>query len=207
MAELVNNVFTKIYYWIVLSGLFYIGCMLGMGIFGLLPSLITIRSIHHQAKGNYQLIRFNHFWKEFKENLSRQWFQSAVYIVSILLILWGIWFTSQFKGIIFLVSLFIQAALCLILIHSLGAQAQLEQVIEASSLNLFKLSMIHFFITPKITILNLIFNFIGLVLMFLIPAVAWLFFIPIWINIFTPIYTNAFIERGWVNESENFISE
>lgn len=207
MAELVNSVFIKIYYWVLLSGLFYIGCVLGIGIFGLLPSLITVLSIHRYAKGNYQLIRFKHFLNEFKVNLRENWLWSSLYFISILLVLWGIWFTSQFKGIIFLISLSIQAAFCLILIHSLGAHAQLKQVIEASSFDFFKLSLIHFFITPRITVLNLIFNLASLMLIFIMPAVAFLFLMPIWLNIFTPIYNKAFIERGWVNESESFISE
>lgn len=207
MAELVNNVFTKIYYWIVLSALFYMGCILGAGIFGALPSLITTLLIHRHAQGNYQLIRFNHFWSEYKVNLKETWLWSCMYIMSILLILWGIWFTSQFKGIIFLISLTIQATVSLILIQSLGAHAQLNQVIEASSLDLFKLSLIHFFITPKITLLNVVYNFIGLVLVFLMPALAFMFLIPIWLGIFTPLYNNVFIERGWVNEEENFVSE
>lgn len=207
MANFVTNIMSKIYYWIILSGYFYLGLFLGLGIFGFLPSLTTVVSLHLEADNQFQLIRFKDYWKQYKWNFKQAWGDSLFYSIAIALILWMIWFTSQFQGFIFLVSIVIQLGIFVILCLSLLAEAQLRQGIDSDFLNFKKLAFIQFFSFPKTTFSNLVYGFFIMMTLVTMPAIVFFFAVPIWVNLFTRLYQKSYVESGWIDESREYLPE
>lgn len=207
MANFVTNIISKIYYWIVLSGYFYLGLFLGLGIFGVLPSLTAVVSLHMEADNQFQMIRFKDYWREYKWNLKQSWGDSLFYSIAITLILWMIWFTSQFQGFIFLMSIVIQLGIFVILSFSLLAEAQLRQGIDSNFFNFKKLAFIQFFSFPKLTFTNLVYGFFVMMTLITMPAIVFFFAISIWVSLFTLMYQQTYIESGWIDEPREYLSK
>lgn len=185
MESRFNEAIHRIYYFLKLNLMLVLGFLLG----GCLLSSLTVGiSLHLEAKNNAALLTFKQWWNKVKIEYKQTAIISWLYNLCIILLLWALFVTSQLKGIVFLMSWFVQVALLIGCVLTMLAEAQLRQYYEGASWQITKLSWMQLFMSPKANIGTLLLGFIlGLVSM-QFPAIVFLTGWAIWISFMTSIY-------------------
>lgn len=193
MEEHINDFIHKIYYFLKLSLLVNLGWLLG---FCGLTALAAAVDTHQAAQNQEGQLSIRYWWQTYKAIFKVTWHLSWAYNLTSIFLLWLIWFTSQFKGLVFLMALFIQIAALGLVILTAVIHANLYPYIEASIKNQVSLAVSLAFVT---TIPNILFFaylvFIALVFRAM-PALVVFLGSGLAIRIFHPLYLKYWRDLG-----------
>lgn len=161
-----------VYYCFKLSMMFWLSLSLG------LCGLSTLMAIGHvkQISQNQPSLLTWQSWKNcFFPILKSTWWQSWTYTIVLWFLVWLIWFTSQFMGIIFLIGIFIQASFFLIVLLTLIGHGLLTTYVESSPINYLKLAFMQVFIATKANAMILFYLVMCLMIGQYFPAIIFFF--------------------------------
>lgn len=185
MESRFNDAIHRIYYFLKLNLMVVMGFLMG----GCILSSLTVGiSLHLEAQNNAALLTFKKWWQkvlsEYKQTAWISWFYNLLFI----LLLWALFVTSQFKGLLFLMSWFVQVAMLIGCVLAMLAEAQLRQYYEGDQWQITKLAWMQMFMSPKANLGTLVLGFILGLLSIQFPAVIFLTGWAIWISFMTSIY-------------------
>lgn len=185
MESRFNDAIHRIYYFLKLNLMVVMGFLMG----GCILSSLTVGiSLHLEAKNNAALLTFKKWWQkvlsEYKQTALISWLYNLLFI----LLLWALFVTSQFKGLLFLMSWFVQVALLVGGVLAMLAEAQLRQYYEGDQWQITKLAWMQMFMSPKANLGTFVLGFILGLLSLQFPAIIFLTGWAIWISFMTSIY-------------------
>lgn len=180
-----NDTIHRIYYLLKLNFFILLGNLLGGCFLSVLNASITS---HREVKGNATLLTFKMWWQHFIVALKQTWWVSWAYNLVVLTLIWALFFTSQFKGVIFFASWLIQLTLLGLVLLALHAHAQLLQYMEGNQLAIAKLALIQVFMAPKVNIGTLFYGMILIAIGSQWPALVVFFASSFWIYLTTNLY-------------------
>lgn len=181
-----NDAIHRIYYMLKLNTMIILGILCG----GCVLTALTVGiSEHYRAKGVSTLLSFKNWWKQFIIEIKVTGIISWVYNLLSLFLLWALWFTSQFKGLIFFSAWLIQLSLLFSTLLAMMAESQLRQYYEGNWRDLFKLSWIQIFMTPRANFYTFGLWIIMSIVGYQFPAISAFWCFGIWISYTSEIYT------------------
>lgn len=190
METRLNDSIHRIYYMLKLNTFILLGIICG----GCVLSSLTVGvSLHQAAKNESSLLTLKNWWQLFLKELSITAFASWMYNLCCFVLLWAIWFTSQFIGIVFLMAWIIQVALFVFTILSLFAEAHLRTYVEGNWVQILKLAWIQVFMTPQANMSTLLIWIVIIIAGSQVPAVAFFWGFGVWISLMTSLYRKEWI--------------
>lgn len=185
METHLNNAIHRTYYMLKLNIMVLIGIVCGGCVLSSITAAITV---HKEANHVSGLLHFRQWWKTFVQELKVTGCISWAYNVWFILILWALWFTSQFKGLIFLAAWLVQLAVLVLSFLAVLAEANLRQYYEGNAFEILKLSWIQLFMSPKANFATLLLWIVLSLLLIQAPAVVGFWGFGVWISFTSSLY-------------------
>ncbi|MDO4431704.1 MAG: hypothetical protein Q4B80_00180 [Aerococcaceae bacterium] len=199
MENMVNSAIHRMYYWLKLSTIFVMCVLAGAILFGAMAAITTVVDLHATANGNAQALSFSKSWQQFRNYLSKSYGSSLFYEGILLFLGWLLWFTSQFKGVMFLLALSVQVTFFIAVLLAFLAEARLRYYYSAGRFQDFvKLAFIQLATCPKANVGTLLYGGLSLVVLSQYPAVVFFFGVAVWENVFHTLYRDEWIARGLI---------